>query len=121
MRPYGRVTLPGGTRRQDTKKDGPDFFRARYSPPPRPPGFAQRNGEGTQKAQFRAQDAQKRRAKDVLLCFLWLLCASCVPFPSRCAKPRPPRGGEIGDHAIHELEKLNPPLLTSRPRVNGAC
>src|SRR5437016_6266351 len=58
--------------------------QAGYSPPP---GFAQRNGEGTQKAQFRAQDAQKRRAKDVFLCFLWLLCASCVPFPSRCAKP----------------------------------
>ena len=27
---------------------------------------------------------------------------------------------EIGDHAIHEFEKLNPPLLAGRLRMNSA-
>ena len=28
---------------------------------------------------------------------------------------------EIGHHATHELEKLNPPLLTRRLRMDGTC
>src|SRR5207253_2091041 len=47
---------------------------------PLPGGFAQRNGNGTQKAQIRAQKAQKIRSMRSFLCFLCPLCASCVPF-----------------------------------------
>src|SRR5207244_8132456 len=51
-------------------------------------GFAQQNGNGTQEA----QSGYKKHKKDLILrifcAFCALICAFCVPFPFRWAKPR---------------------------------